>query len=72
LTQAPLAWTSSPVEHLKARKGERLKDAGGKVRKHILPVLGGTLVSDLAADDGRRWHSGMVRGKDDDAPQEHG
>lgn len=50
---------------LAARKGERAaKDAGGKIRKHILPVLGDTLVADLTADDVRGWHGGMVRTDD--------
>src|SRR5262249_36564653 len=47
---------------LRVRKGERAAlGAGGKIRKHILPVLGHKLATDLTADDIRGWHGGMVR-----------
>ena len=39
------------VVDLRARKGERpAKDVEGKINKHVMPVLAGTLVSDLSAD----------------------
>jgi integrase len=56
------------LEHLRARKGDRAaKDPEGRIKKHILPTLGGTLVAELRADDVRAWHASMVRGADAEA-----
>ena len=56
------------LDYLRERKSDRAaKDAGGKVKKHILPVLGAKLVSELTSDEVRRWHGGMVRGELPDA-----
>ncbi len=53
------------LEDLTARKGtSAASDAGGKIKKHVLPVLGPMLVNELNADGIRRWHAGMVRSGD--------
>lgn len=47
---------------LEARKGEvAAKLTRGRLGKHVLPALGDTLVSELTADQVRRWLNGMVR-----------
>lgn len=56
------------VSDLRARRGDRAaKDADGKIRLHVTPVLGGKLVAELSANDMRSWQAGMVRGGDDEA-----
>ena len=56
------------VADLRARKGERAAgEAEGRLRKHLLPVLGGRPLAELTAADITAWRNGMVRNGSEDA-----
>jgi integrase len=45
--------------------GDRGWEIEYRIRKHILPALGGELVAELSADRLRAWHNSMVKASDD-------
>ena len=58
------------IADLRARKGETsAKLTDGRLNKHAIPVLGDVLVSELRADQIRRWLNGMVRNSEDEEDQ---
>jgi integrase len=56
------------VADLRARKGDRAaRETEGRLRKHLLPVLGARPLARLTAADVTAWRNGMVRrGEDED------
>jgi integrase len=55
------------VEDLRIRKGEQAaREAEGRIRKRLLPVLGNKRLAELTVADVRSWHSGLVEGEDEE------
>jgi hypothetical protein len=60
------------VADLRARKGDRAADeAQGRMRKHLLPVLGDVELGELTASEFLNWRNGLVggEGRGGDSPQ---
>jgi hypothetical protein len=54
------------VNDLRARKGDRAAhETEGRLRKHLLPVLGDRLLSQLTAAELTAWRNGMVKTEGD-------
>jgi len=59
------------INDLRARKGEdAAKDADGRVRKRLIPVLGAKLLADLTTADLRGWRNSLVRDEEDHGEEE--
>ncbi|MCE3250368.1 MAG: hypothetical protein K0R41_4193, partial [Geminicoccaceae bacterium] len=55
------------VADLRARKGERAaREAEGRLKKHLLPLLGARMLAGLTAADMTAWRNGMVRTGNED------
>jgi hypothetical protein len=55
------------IADLRARKGDRAaKLTAGRLDKHVVPILGDVLVSELKADQIRSWLNRMVRDSEDE------